>query len=141
MAKTEDASPIFLPAPEENISGNTQLNADELTHCWNTYAEKLTKEVHLKNTMMTCKPVLRGTTDFEVVVHNPIQKEELIGHSLQLLKALRMQLGNSRIQMHIRIDETNEKQLAYTSQEKYELLNEINPVLSKLKELFELEID
>jgi DNA polymerase-3 subunit gamma/tau len=141
MAKTADAQSIILSVPEENISGNRQVDADELTRCWNTYAEKLTKEVHLKNTMMTCKPVLRGTTDFEVAIHNPIQKEELINHSLQLLKVLRVQLDNSRIQMHIRIDETNEKQLAYTSQEKYELLNEINPMLSKLKDLFELEID
>ncbi|MDR2470054.1 MAG: DNA polymerase III subunit gamma/tau, partial [Tannerella sp.] len=61
--------------------------------------------------------------------------------SLRLLKTLRTQLNNSKIQMHIRIDEANEKKLAYTAVEKYELLNEINPLLSKLKEEFDLNLD
>ncbi len=57
------------------------------------------------------------------------------------LQALRTQLKNGKIQLKIRIDEANEKRLAYTSAEKFELLNEINPLLSKLKDEFNLMFD
>jgi len=52
-----------------------------------------------------------------------------------------MQLKNTRIQMRVRIDETNQKHLAYTSAEKYEHLLNINPVLAKLKDEFNLTLD
>ena len=37
--------------------------------------------------------------------------------------------------------DTNEKRLAYTSKEKFDLLNEANPVLTRLKEEFNLTFD
>jgi DNA polymerase-3 subunit gamma/tau len=144
--KTEETPPPpppLSPSPQatENRQENKPFNVEDLLHCWDTYAESIEKEIHLKNTMLSCKPVLLEDAHFEVTVHNPMQKEELIGHSLQLLKMMRDQLSNSKIQMHIRIDETNEKKLAYTDLEKYELLHRINPLLSKLKDEFDLSID
>lgn len=43
--------------------------------------------------------------------------------------------------MRIRIIETNEKHLAYTSSEKFEHLLSVNPVLGKLKDEFNLTLD
>ena len=57
---------------------------------------------------------------------------------MKLLPFLRLRLKNGRIQMRIRISETNEKKLAYTSTEKYEHLLSINPLLGRLKEEFNL---
>jgi len=91
--------------------------------------------------MINCLPTLTDNHQFEVVVHNPVQKDELASCCIDLLNALRTQLNNSSIQMQIRIDETNEKKLAYTATEKYEHLNNINPLLSKLKDEFDLSID
>jgi len=91
--------------------------------------------------MINCKPVLLDDFNFEVVVHNPAQQEELIGNSIKILQALRLKLKNDRVQMRTRIDETLEKKRAYTSAEKFEFLNEINPLLSRLREEFDLEID
>lgn len=91
--------------------------------------------------MINCRPVLLDNFQFEVVVHNPVQKDELASCCIDLLNVLRIQLKNTSVQMHIRIDETNEKKLAYTSTEKYEHLNSINPLLSKLKDEFDLTID
>lgn len=91
--------------------------------------------------MLNCLPTLLDNYQFEVVVHNPVQKDELTNCCIDLLNFLRTQLNNSSIQMLTRIDETNEKKLAYTSTEKYEHLNNINPLLSKLKDEFDLTID
>jgi DNA polymerase-3 subunit gamma/tau len=43
--------------------------------------------------------------------------------------------------MRIRINETTEKKRAYTATEKFEFFNDLNPLLTKLKEEFDLAID
>ena len=43
--------------------------------------------------------------------------------------------------MRVRIDEANQKHLAYTSAEKYEHLLKINPLLNDLKQEFGLVLD
>jgi DNA polymerase-3 subunit gamma/tau len=91
--------------------------------------------------MINCKPVLKDNYVFEVAVHNPGQQQELENSAVDLLPYLRSNLRNTRIQMSIRIIESNEKHLAYTSTEKYDLLLRTNPVLTKLKEEFNLILD
>ncbi|MDR0348925.1 MAG: hypothetical protein LBH90_05460 [Tannerella sp.] len=126
---------------KKRIKIENPFHQEDLTRCWNDYAEKLEKQAHLKNTMLNCLPVLLDTYQFEVVVHNPVQQDELANCCVDLLHVLRTELNNSSIQMLIRIDETNEKKQAYTSAEKYEHLHSINPLLSRLKDEFDLVID
>lgn len=117
------------------------FSEEDLIRCWNAYMETIDKKVYLKNTMINCKPVLQDNFFFEVAVHNPGQQDELSNGCIDLLNYLRTQLHNTRIQMRVRIIETNEKHLAYTSSEKFEHLLNVNPVLGKLKEEFNLTLD
>lgn len=117
------------------------FSQDDLVRCWDAYASSIDKKVYLKNTMINCKPTLQENFMFEVGVHNPGQQDELTNGCIDILGYLRTQLKNTRIQMRVRIIESNEKHLAYTSTEKYEHLLEINPVLGKLKEEFNLSLD
>lgn len=119
----------------------TPFSQDELLHFWDVYAESIDKKVYLKNTMINCKPVLQENNFFEVGVHNPGQQDELSNGCVDLLNYLRVQLKNTQIQMRIRIIETNEKHLAYTASEKFEHLLNVNPVLGKLKDEFNLTLD
>jgi DNA polymerase-3 subunit gamma/tau len=113
-----------------------------LIQSWDAYAETIEGKVHLKNTMINCKPVLLSDNFyFNVGVHNPAQKEELISNSLNILKGLRTHLQNGLIQMSVYINENLEKKVAYTSTEKFEFLNNINPVLSKLVDELDLVVD
>ena len=109
--------------------------------CWEAISKTFEEKAHLKNTMLNCTPVLLDNYQFEVKVHNPAQKEELSSNSVDLLKLLRTQLKNDQIQMRIHIDENIEKKTAYTAVEKFEFLHNINPLLSKLVEEFDLAID
>ncbi|MDR0757249.1 MAG: DNA polymerase III subunit gamma/tau [Tannerella sp.] len=130
------------PAEKKNESDVTPFGTEEIIRCWDEYAAKMPKQKgHLKNTMINCKPVLKDNFRFEVVVYNPVQKDELLNESAEILKTLRAQLKNSRIQFTVLIDERNEKKLAYTSIEKFEHLNRINSLLSHLKEEFDLTAD
>lgn len=130
---------------DQNASVSQELagvfSEEDLIGCWNAYAETIDKKVYLKNTMINCKPVLQENFFFEVAVHNPGQQDELSNGCIDLLNYLRLQLHNTRIQMRVRIIETNEKHLAYTSSEKFEHLLSVNPVLGKLKEEFNLTLD
>ncbi|MDR1555664.1 MAG: DNA polymerase III subunit gamma/tau [Tannerellaceae bacterium] len=156
-AATTAAPPIStslkkIGKEEEKKAGEKQQGATEkeqlhafgiadLLKWWDAYAEQKGGNAYLKGIMANCKPVLQENYYFEVAVHNPGQQDELLNDSVKLLPFLRRHLKNSRIQMRIRISETNEKKLAYTSSEKYEHLLSINPLLGRLKEEFNLILD
>jgi len=135
-AKT-DASANAEKVPQEN----QPFTADDLTRAWDAYIETVGGRVNLKHTMINCRPVLKGDDTFEIVVHNPGQREVLLQNNAAILQSLRGQLKNGRVRFTVRIDETNEKRLAYTSKEKYDLLLEVNPALARLKEEFNLTFD
>lgn len=131
---------------QENRTVQEMVNhftEEDLVRCWDAYATSgiIDKKVYLKNTMINCKPVLQENYFFEVGVHNPGQQDELSNGCVDLLNYLRTQLRNTRIQMRVRIIETNEKHLAYTATEKFEHLLTVNPVLGKLKDEFNLTLD
>lgn len=139
LERTEVQETIQNQAPVQDMAG--VFSEVDLIKCWDSYVETIDKKVYLKNTMINCKPVLQENNYFEVAVHNPGQQDELSNACLDLLSYLRTQLNNSRIQMRVRIIETNEKHLAYTSSEKFEHLLNVNPVLSRLKDEFNLTLD
>jgi len=129
------------PISSEAQTQSTPFDGEDLIQCWDAYSEMIEEKPHFKNTMINCKPVLLDNFHFEVRVHNPAQKEELIRNSLDLLKLLRTRLKNDLIQMYIHIDENMGKKTVYTAAEKFEFLNNINPLLSKLIDEFDLTID
>lgn len=133
---------------EEKVAGqNIQVEKQtdhfspiQLINEWKAYADTLIEEIHLKNTMLSCLPDLQDNWAFEVVVNNPVQEQNLNENSLSILTYLRSKLKNSQIIMRIRISENNEKKLAYTPSEKFNLMMEDNPNLRKLRDEFGLEL-
>jgi hypothetical protein len=109
---------------------------------WIEYADSLTsKKIHLKNTLNSCKPVLKENFVFEVSVYNPSQKDEVFDSSAQILLHLSEKLNNNRIKMDIRIVEKDEVEMIYTATEKYAYLSRINPNVERLKEVFNLALE
>ena len=120
---------------------DTPFTEESLRTAWNQFAQSIEKEVHLKHTMLNCEPKLLDPHLFEVVVHNPAQQDELLQKTLSILSYIRKQLRNNHVQLRVRIEEGNQKQIAVTSAEKFALLLKINPALGKLKEEFDLKLD
>ena len=119
---------------------NERFSPLQLINEWKAYAEELTEEHHLKNTMLNCLPALLDNSVFEVVVNNPVQEQRLSEHKVDILYKLKSQLRNTQLQMQIRISEDNEKKLAFTPAEKFNLMMEENESLRKLKDEFGLEL-
>ncbi len=129
----------------ENIQTNTEtLNERfsplQLINEWKAYADAITEEHHLKNTMLNCLPSLIENTLFEVVVNNPVQEQRLTENSIDILNVLKSKLRNTQLKMQIRISEDNEKKLAFTPAEKFNLMMEENESLRRLKDEFGLEL-
>lgn len=119
---------------------NERFSPLQLINEWKAYAEGLIEEHHLKNTMLNCLPNLIENTLFEVVVNNPVQEQRLMEYTMDILTRLRAQLRNTNLRMQIRISEDNEKKLAFTPSEKFNLMMEENESLRKLKDEFGLEL-
>ena len=137
------SKPAMQSAPTATVRENldTPFTEESLRTAWTQFAQRIEKEVHLKHTMLNCEPKLLDPHLFEVVVHNPAQQDELLQKTLSILSFIRKQLRNSHVQLRVRIEEGNKKQIAVTSAEKFALLLKINPALGKLKEEFDLKLD
>ena len=135
--------PTAMSAASATVRENldTPFTEESLRTAWTQFAQSIEKEVHLKHTMLNCEPKLLDPHLFEVVVHNPAQQDELLQKTLSILSFIRKQLRNSHVQLRVRIEEGNKKQIAVTSAEKFALLLKINPALGKLKEEFDLKLD
>jgi len=117
----------------------SDFTKDDLVKYWIEYAESLTIEkIHLKNTLISCKPELKESFTFEVSVYNPSQRDEISGSNTDILGYLCNRLNNTHIKMDIRIVEKEEKEMIYTISEKYAYLSKKNPNIEKLKEIFNL---
>lgn len=112
----------------------------QLISAWKEFAEGLIEEHHLKNTMLNCLPSLLNRDTFEVVVNNPVQEQRLLENGTDILSKLRSVLRNTKIQMQVRITVENEKKLAFTPAEKFNLMMEENESLRRLKDEFGLEL-
>ena len=117
----------------------SNFTKDDLVKYWIEYAESLTIEkIHLKNTLISCKPELKESFTFEVSVYNPSQRDEISDSSVNILGYLCNKLNNTHIKMDIRIVEKEEKEMIYTISEKYAYLSKKNPNIEKLKDIFNL---
>ena len=126
----------------QSTDASNDFTQDDLVKYWIAYANSLTNEkIHLKNTMNTCRPVLKETFIFEVSVFNPIQKSAIVDCSNMILGHLSDKLNNNRIKMNIRIVEKDEVEMIYTAAEKFDYLSKLNPNIEKLIEIFNLTMD
>ena len=120
----------------------SEFTKDDLIKYWIEFAESLTIEkIHLKNTLINCKPALKDDFTLEISVYNPSQRDEIFGSSTDIMGYLCDKLNNTRIKMDIRIVEKEEKEMIYTSSEKYAYLTKKNPNIEKLKDIFNLTIE
>lgn len=119
---------------------NNPFTPIQLINEWKIFAEGLIEEHHLKNTMLNCLPNMLDNKSFEVVVNNPVQEQRILENQYSILSALYSKLRNNQIKMTVRVTQENEKKLAFTSSEKFNLMAEENEVLRRLKDEFDLEL-
>ena len=91
--------------------------------------------------LTTYEPVMDTETDFHITVSNQLQKKEFARFGKLLMDNIREQLQNDHIRLHVEVAEYQSAQVAYTSSEKYKLLNEMNSHLSELRTRMNLQLE
>lgn len=117
------------------------FNETDMLLQWNKFAQKLEDRGHmiLHSLMMMNDPKLEGTK----IVHelpNEGTKIEFERTKNEILGYLRGMLHNHDIDIEIVVNETMDSKRAFTPQDKFNRLNEMNPNLELLRKAFDLDV-
>ena len=117
------------------------FNETDMLLQWNKFAQKMTDSGKrlLATYMQMNDPTLNGTT-ITLELPNQSTKEEFLSGSIELLGYLRGKLHNHDITIEVVVNETTENKYAFTPQEKFERLKQINPALDLLRKTFDLDV-
>lgn len=121
---------------------NEPFTETEMLEQWLKYAQRMEdKGYRIVASLLTINdPTLDGTT----IIHelpNESSKIDFEKERPELLGYLRGKLHNHDIQINVKVNETLVVKKAYTNQDKYNRLVELNPNLELMRNLFGLDIN
>lgn len=140
-AKRELQESNKLLVKEELQHASEAFNETDMLLHWSKYAQRLGDKGHkiMESLLSINNPKLEGTT----IIHelpNEGSKIEFDSEKQELLGYLRGKLHNHDITIEVIVNEKVEQKFAFTTQEKFNRMNEINPNLGLLKRTFDLDI-
>ena len=120
--------------PNEEFSETTMLEF------WYKYAQRLNDKGHMimESLLRISDPKLDGTTII-YELPNEGSKIDFEKEKPELLGYLRGHLHNHDLAINVMVNEKVKVKTAFTSQDKYNRLNEINPNLELFKKMFDLD--
>ncbi len=140
-AKKEMAENLKATLKEDVHQPKEPFTETEMLEQWMKYAQRMEdKGYRIIASLLTINdPTLEGTT----IIHelpNESSKIDFEKERPEILGYLRGKLHNHDIQIHVKVNEALVVKKAFTNQDKYNRLLEINPNLELLKKMFDLDI-
>ena len=126
---------------EQAVEKNGEFTEAQMQEAWQEFAAEQNEkgEKILASIMQTDTPVLKGK-DIYIELPNDTMKLELERVQYYLMGFLKEKLQNTHIQLKVKVNEKAEKKFAFTPIEKFQKLQEKNPLLEKLRSTFDLDI-
>jgi hypothetical protein len=126
---------------EEVHKPTESFTITEMLEFWYKYAQRLNDKGHMimESLLRINDPKLEGTT-IVYELPNEGSKIDFDREKPELLGYLRGHLHNHDIQIDVIVNELVKSKVAFTPQDKYNRLNEINPNLELLRKMFDLEL-
>ncbi|MBP6374496.1 MAG: DNA polymerase III [Flavobacterium sp.] len=140
-AKKEMQEQINPNTKGEVVLPTESFNETDLLLYWTKYAQKLGDKGYkiMESLLLINDPTVDGTqVRFELP--NEGSKLDFESEKNDLLRFLRSHLHNHDISIEVIVNEAVENKFAFTPQDKYNRLNELNPALDLLRKTFELDI-
>ncbi len=136
----------LLESNKANIKEVVQLptesfnETDMLLH-WTKYAEKLGEKGSriMESLLLMNDPTLEGT-NITIELPNTGAKIDFESEKTALLGYLKGHLHNHDITIEVVVNESVENKFAFTAQDKFNRLNELNPHLEQLRRTFDLDL-
>ena len=120
---------------------NHEFSSSDLQKSWKKLIKEKTKlgEKNIASILRLGKPLLKGNNLIKFEVPSESIKNELDNIKSDLLFFLTNELKNEKIKIDFKLNEKIIIKKAYTFEEKYKKLYEINPKIDKLKKEFGLD--
>lgn len=140
-AKKELAESQKAIVKVETHSPTESFTENEMLEYWFKYAQRLGDKGHkiMESLLTNNVPVLNGTI-ITVEVSNKGSKIDFESEESGLLGYLKGHLHNHDITIQVNVNESMPSKKAFTAQDKFNRLNEINPNLELLKKMFDLDV-
>ena len=131
-------------AVEENFDNHPKdpFTEKKLQDLWIAYVTFLQEKGERSMASIVAADIPKLEANFKVsfTVPNKLMEEQFKKGRPKLLNFLRDRLNNYGISILVKLNETVEKKFAYTPLEKFNKMKEMNPLLEKLRQTFELDI-
>ncbi len=131
-------------AEEENFDNHPKdiFTQEILQKLWKEYVTSLISKGERSMASILGTDIPKLGQDFEIsfTVPNKLMEDQFRKGRPKLINFLREKLNNYGIKILVVLNETVEKKFAYTPIEKYNKMKEINPLLAKLRNAFELDM-
>ena len=139
--KEHQLKKIEVVIDEDDLPKESFTKEDLLKH-WDSYIQKLDKagKKIMASNLSSDKPKIVDQTQIFIELPNGTMKKEIEREQFELLKFLRKELNNYSIELKINVNEEIAKKFAYTPEEKYQKLREINPAIDLLRKEFDLDL-
>lgn len=125
----------------EKVKRTKSFTQDALVDAWMKYAETITDEVALYNTMLTHKPMLKGYNICHVSVESTIQQSLILVTKDDLLAFIHNELENDSIDLETDIKISTERHVSYDAAEILAAMKEDNPNIVKAVDMLNLELE
>jgi len=130
---------------EENIDLSTLpkdfFDTEKLTIVWKQYIQLLLKQGEKSIASIVNAGVPREVNQSIIVeLPNTLMEEQIMRHRHLLLGFIRKQLNNFSLDLKIVVNEKVARRFAYTPQEKFKKLLELNDHMALLRNTFDLEL-
>ena len=117
------------------------FNEEKFLKVWRSYIETLHKNGEKIFASLLNSDLPKVENNLIVITYpNQMMKKELNRVKSKALKHLRAELNNYDVDFKVIVNEENEKNFAYTPQEKYEFLKSKNKSIVTLRKTFNLEL-
>ncbi|MCD7971886.1 MAG: DNA polymerase III subunit gamma/tau [Candidatus Azobacteroides sp.] len=120
----------------------TPFTETQIIQGWQEYMNRLPSDrILMKQTMEQCVPTKISDSQYEVIAYNRNQVKDLTDEMIPIRLFLNKVLQNNQFTISIRERENQENRKAFSKSEQFTMMQEKNPYLTELKDLFGLEID
>ncbi len=117
------------------------VSEDGVRICWKQFATALPKEESaMAGRLLNIRPMLNDNLTVTISIDNRMVASDIAGMRLRIEEYLRRQLQNSKLSLNIVVEETQQTHRIYSRVEQFQILEQRNPVLHKLKEALDLDL-
>ena len=123
-------------------TGDLPISEDGVRICWKEFVTTLPKEHSaLSGRLLNIRPMLSSELEVKISVENHMVAMDMEKILPQIEAYLRQQLQNSKLSLGVIVEETQSTSKIYSRVEQFQILEQRNPALVKLKEALDLDLD